>query len=642
MDLNYYLAALLHDTGKFIRHIKKKEDFPENVQQFYSKHSLMGDYFLQETYKDYYTKNFPNISKAIGCHHIDYNETDYGINLAQQTSSPEADKILKTVQMADRCSASGGRTKDLYIHFLPQKLKVAGSRLIPPFWALDETAYKEPLIPNENLEQSNFPGSLPLNENLIENEVVEFNQSLKEIYSSVCEAQGDGQDISLWTHVSFSAALASCFRGNPSKNLYVIVLGFPSIVEWFFNVPQDGALKQIAGRINITAKELYSCAGQILKAGNLPVNCIIAQWNNGLSLIVPEDIMQNINEILKGYARTSGFAATYRTIEITTNNGWLTMDLRTAFADAYNRWLHGPRNITWTPPQNTASFNDNSCKYCERNPCICVEADRLGKHQWEYSFEKNDLDLDQGISIPIIKRDQLPEDALLCDINVVGISKLLEKEDELLTAIRTFEIIQRTLSYLQEVNQYAGLAISPELGRTLAVIDTAEILPFLKVFQKITENEFWTKPDLVLSVDIWSVGKHAPIRDVLTTRIRRGQKPQPGIRFENTELNLTRLSKLYEALPQDFDSHKYIEILSQYGRNRIDARRMLNYAKNKTNDKAFAEIIKIYNLDKKANSDIVQTTWPLQELNVFLSFFKQERSNQIETKSATPKQVATK
>jgi hypothetical protein len=119
---------------------------------------------------------------------------------------------------------------------------------------------------------------------------------------------------------------------------------------------------------------------------------LLTRWSTGLVVIFPAEIKEIASEMLKQYSSTFGFAATMEHIRYAEDeNGYATLFLKDAFAEAYTRWLNGPRDIVWAP-DDKPGFYSKTCIYCEQDPCICAEAEKLGAFPWKYSFETNTLD----------------------------------------------------------------------------------------------------------------------------------------------------------------------------------------------------------------------------------------------------------
>jgi ribosomal protein S17E len=636
--LQYYLAALFHDIGKLKFSLTdKNRRGPQKKCKFH--HAGKGDSYLQDIYCNEYTDNLKVIRPAIGLHHKDIKQfkdfwsyADFVKEMEEiKNTLPESKPILAAVRKSDRAASSSSRTKSRPYppSITPNydsnkknknnkdeedKSRIPPSQTIPPYWIIDRSYYKQATIPKE-FDILNKCKRVPIPEgsNLLSNETILFREQIKEMFLSRCEAQQFAQDISLWSHVSLTAALASCYRSNPNKEIYLAVIGYPSISEWFFNVQQDKALKQICGRMALVLEQMYSCLGSVLEPNNLPIDCLLTRWNTGLVVIFPAEIKEIASEMLKRHSKTFGFAATMEHIRYAENeNGYATLSLKDALAKAYSRWLKGPRDIAWAP-DDKPGFYSKTCIYCEQDPCICAEAEKLGAFPWKYSFETNSLD-SQGFDLNIPYYHFLPLRTMFCDIKIHGMDNFFSQENNFLTAGRTFEILKRIETYLFTLSKEACLAITPEIGRTLLVIDKEDTVDFLETLQAITELEFWAKTQLVLSVSMYSIAPKAPIRDVILTNYRK--KPKQGIYFEGTKINLEMLQKIKEKLPSDFDHNKCAEVIASCGPNIIQARRKFYYIANKTKDDAWKEIIDLY--CPKKDEPLANIMWPYQELSIFL------------------------
>jgi hypothetical protein len=627
--LQYYLAALLHDIGKL--------DLPlRDASKLKGPHPIKGNLYLQDFYRNEYNNELKIILPAVTLHH-DNVVRDYPnheiVKAAIETKNycPTSKSILDAVQKSDRSAASASRDRDKKQDkdkscskksqkppypetILPGKNNIPVLQKIPPYWAVDKSYYNNAIVPEKfNTHSRSWEVPLPDNPNLLSDDVILFNQQIKEMYINRYEDQKNAPDISLWSHVSLTAALASCYRSNPKKEIYLAVIGYPSISEWFFNVQQDKALKQICGRMALVLEQMYSCLGSVLEPNNLPIDCLLTRWSTGLVVIFPAEIKEIVSEMLKQYSSTFGFAATMEHIRYAENeNGYATLFLKDAFAEAYTRWLNGPRDIAWAP-DDKPGFYSKTCIYCEQDPCICAEAEKLGAFPWKYSFETNSLD-SQGFDLNIPYYHFLPLRTMFCDIKIHGMDNFFSQKNNFLTAGRTFEILKRIETYLFTLSKEACLAITPEIGRTLLVIDKEDTVDFLETLQAITELEFWAKTQLVLSVSMYSIAPKAPIRDVILTNYRK--KPKQGIYFEGTKINLEMLQKIKEKLPSDFDHNKCAEVIAGCGPNIIQARRRFYYIANKTKDDSWKEIIDLY--CPKEDESFTNIMWPYQELSIFL------------------------
>jgi hypothetical protein len=379
----------------------------------------------------------------------DVNRQQYAVQLAQENleNAQNYCQRMEALYNAGACSLAMLEEAQLKVSSAENAVKQNQEMLIKYQSGLD-AARLNATIPKE-FDILNKCKRVPIPEgsNLLSNETILFREQIKEMFLSRCEAQQFAQDISLWSHVSLTAALASCYRSNPKKEIYLAVIGYPSISEWFFNVQQDKALKQICGRMALVLEQMYSCLGSVLEPNNLPIDCLLTRWNTGLVVIFPAEIKEIASEMLKRHSKTFGFAATMEHIRYAEDkNGYATLSLKDALAKAYSRWLKGPRDIAWAP-DDKPGFYSKTCIYCEQDPCICAEAEKLGAFPWKYSFETNSLD-SQGFDLNIPYYHFLPLRTMFCDIKIHGMDNFFSQENNFLTAGRTFEILKRIETYL--------------------------------------------------------------------------------------------------------------------------------------------------------------------------------------------------
>jgi hypothetical protein len=239
--LQYYLAALLHDIGKL--------DLPlRDASKLKGPHPIKGNLYLQDFYRNEYNNELKIILPAVTLHH-DNVVRDYPnheiVKAAIETKNycPTSKSILDAVQKSDRSAASASRDRDKKQDkdkscskksqkppypetILPGKNNIPVLQKIPPYWAVDKSYYNNAIVPEKfNTHSRSWEVPLPDNPNLLSDDVILFNQQIKEMYINRYEDQKNAPDISLWSHVSLTAALASCYRSNPNKEIYLAVIG---------------------------------------------------------------------------------------------------------------------------------------------------------------------------------------------------------------------------------------------------------------------------------------------------------------------------------------------------------------------------------------------------------------------------------
>lgn len=239
--MQYYLAALLHDIGKL--------DLPlRDASKLKGPHPIKGNLYLQDFYRNEYNNELKIILPAVTLHH-DNVVRDYPnheiVKAAIETKNycPTSKSILDAVQKSDRSAASASRDRDKKQDkdkscskksqkppypetILPGKNNIPVLQKIPPYWAVDKSYYNNAIVPEKfNTHSRSWEVPLPDNPNLLSDDVILFNQQIKEMYINRYEDQKNAPDISLWSHVSLTAALASCYRSNPNKEIYLAVIG---------------------------------------------------------------------------------------------------------------------------------------------------------------------------------------------------------------------------------------------------------------------------------------------------------------------------------------------------------------------------------------------------------------------------------
>jgi hypothetical protein len=146
---------------------------------------------------------------------------------------PTSKSILDAVQKSDRSAASASRDRDKEQDkdkscskksqkppypetILPGKNNIPVLQKIPPYWAVDKSYYNNAIVPEKfNTHSRSWEVPLPDNPNLLSDDVILFNQQIKEMYINRYEDQKNAPDISLWSHVSLTAALASIIVPPP-------------------------------------------------------------------------------------------------------------------------------------------------------------------------------------------------------------------------------------------------------------------------------------------------------------------------------------------------------------------------------------------------------------------------------------------
>jgi hypothetical protein len=102
----------------------------------------------------------------------------------------------------------------------------------------------------------------------------------------LCYEFGSGQDVSLWTHSSLTAALAVCLYLSKSAGVSLACLAFPRSPS-VFDVPAEGGLRQVQGRMLLLEELCGRFREAVAARVYVPPDAEFLSWNAGMFMLVP-------------------------------------------------------------------------------------------------------------------------------------------------------------------------------------------------------------------------------------------------------------------------------------------------------------------------------------------------------------------
>jgi len=589
------IAGYLHDLGKAVkfRNTEFRRQFPQCVDKHGKNppHAVVSDWLLGGAWPDY-RKRSGDLRVLIGFHHPDAEQARDRCGLPGPPADPAVQKMLASVRWGDGMARSASA---------PEILKKGGANqagrfriavepsfrgMLSPFWLawVVEAARRRrggsPWDGGVPLFREVFPGApvgFPSQDEMRRKEEAAVDgllsvlkgfslgelcsagsfdteawsrfrncvrECLQEFYEEHAIEAGTGmlnlgkaQDVSLWLHSSLTAVLAVCRYLSPAGGVSLGCLAFPRAHE-ILDVPSDGALRQIKGRLLLLEQKVSGDLDRIRRDLMLPPDAVLLRWSAGAFFLLPRGLEERVFAAFDDLFQDPGPSWSWPRVAVVPvqeealSGAAPRLGLDSAIADAWcGAWgCEGGRGVVPVPAPSLAGTG--SCRVCGvPGPewcAVCREADALGR-------EEGDAVADTGGAV------DAPYAAGLVRLGLVGrmldgvLRGCLDPWGLLLSPERLVAVLGRTKALLDAWTGVAGgqgrrVVLCRRPDEVLVFLPAGRLLEACAEFEEELRRRTWVRSEnLGLGMRFVLADARYPVRDAFRAALSAGSRLRPGL-----------------------------------------------------------------------------------------------------------------